>query len=511
MTYRPNSNSAPKGLRARDLSSKPTTFFSSHERTLDTEDKIELTSVGVDIGSATSHLVFSKILMERRDTIYVVSSREILFESDVLLTPYRDDRTIDAARLQSFFNGQYERAGIHIDDIDAGALILTGVAVRRRNARAIGELFAEHAGKFVAVSAGDSLEAALIAYGSGAVAESDRESNTVMNVDIGGGTSKIAVCAGGEIIDRTAIDVGARLICFDNAGRVSAIEEAGQSFADELGFQLKIGDALDTRDVDAIVERMAERLFQAMGRSPIDATTRRLLRLDPLQLTANSKVLIFSGGVSEYIYGKDVGQFGDLGPRLAAAVQSRVAEIDVEVREPLERIRATVIGASQYTVQVSGSTIFVMPDATLPQKNVAVISPDLPLSEEILDPDAIATAIEGALIRQDLRGGSQPVALYYRWLGSATFRRLDDFCRGTLQGLSPLVANSLPIVLVTDCDLGGLIGLHCHEQLGLQNPIVSIDGIVVREFDFIDIGAILDSSGVAPVVIKSLVFPAGTA
>ena len=132
------------------------------------------------------------------------------------------------------------------------------------------------------------------------------------------------------------------------------------------------------------------------------------------------------------------------------------------------------------------------------------------MSAETLDSNAIATAIEGALKRQDLQDGSQAVALYYRWLGSATFTRLDDFCRGMLQGLSPLVAGNLPIVLVTDCDLGGLIGLHCHEQLGLQNPIVSIDGIVVREFDFIDIGAILDSSGVAPVVIKSLVFPAGT-
>jgi len=510
MTYRPNLNSAPTGLRARDLTSKPTTFFSSHERTLDTEDKIELTSVGVDIGSATSHLVFSKILMERRDTIYVVSSREILFESDVMLTPYRDDRTIDASRLQSFFDSQYERAGINIDDVDAGALILTGVAVRRRNARAIGELFAEHTGKFVAVSAGDSLETALIAYGSGAVALSDRESNTVMNVDIGGGTSKIAVCAGGEIIDRTAIDVGARLICFDDAGRVSAIEEAGQHFADELGIQLEIGVALDTRGIDAIVERMADRLFQAMGVEPVDDAMRPLLRLDPLQVTEYPKVLMFSGGVSEYFYSSDVGHFGDLGPRLGAAVRSRVAELDVDVRKPVERIRATVIGASQYTVQVSGSTIFVMPDAALPQKNVAVISPDLPLSAETLDSNSIASAIEGALIRQDLQGGSQPVALYYRWLGSATFRRLDDFCRGMLRGLSPLVAESLPIVLVTDCDLGGLIGLHCHEQLGLQNPIVSIDGIVVREFDFIDIGAILDSSGVAPVVIKSLVFPAGT-
>ncbi len=490
------------------MSSKPTVFFSSHERTLDTEDKIELTSVGVDIGSATSHLVFSKILMERRDTVYIVSSREILFESDVLLTPYKDDRTIDASRLQPFFDSQYERAGISIDEVDAGALILTGVAVRRRNARAIGDLFAEHAGKFVAVSAGDSLETAMIAYGSGAVALSGRERGAIMNVDIGGGTSKIAVCVGGEIVDRTAIDVGARLICFDDVGRVSAIEEAGQQFADEVGVRLEIGAALDPGDIDAIVERMAERLFQAMGAAPVDDVTRRLLRLDPLQHNEKPDVLMFSGGVSEYYYGADIGEFGDLGPRLAAAARARVADFGVELQEPLERIRATVIGASQYTVQVSGSTIFVMPDETLPLKNIAVVSPDLPLAGDALDADAIAAEIERALERLDLQHGEQPVALFYRWHGSATFQRIDDFCRGILKGLSALIANGLPVVLVADSDLGGLIGLHCHEYLELRNPIVSIDGIVVREFDFIDIGAILDSSGVAPVVIKSLVFPA---
>ena len=119
-------------------------------------------------------------------------------------------------------------------------------------------------------------------------------------------------------------------------------------------------------------------------------------------------------------------------------------------------------------------------------------------------------SIHAALKRLDLEDGGRPAALYYRWQGPATYRRLDDFCRGVLQGLTPLVAENLPVVLVTDSDLGGLVGLHCHEQLELRNPIVSIDGIVVREFEFIDIGAILDSSGVAPVVIKSLVVPDGS-
>ena len=216
-------------------------FFSSTGRSLVDEDEIVVLSVGVDIGSSTSHLVFSRIVLERLDSRYVVTKRETFHQSDILLTPYSTGETIDADALGAFIEQQYKDAKIDPDEIDTGALILTGVAVRRSNARAIGELFARQAGKMVAVSAGDNLETVMAAYGSGAVARSIRDNVTVMNVDIGGGTSKIAVCADGKVIDLTAVDVGARLVCLDDAGRIVRIEEAGRRFAAELGIKLEIG------------------------------------------------------------------------------------------------------------------------------------------------------------------------------------------------------------------------------------------------------------------------------
>src|SRR5499426_1033197 len=169
-------------------------YFSSTKRTLADDDEICLLSVGVDIGSSTSHLVFSRIVLERLDARYVVTERETFYQSDILLTPYAAEETIDARALDEFFAQQYRSAQVDPDEIDTGALILTGVAVRRANARAIGELFARQAGKMVAVSAGDSLETVMAAYGSGAVARSIRDEVTVMNVDVGGGTSKLALC-----------------------------------------------------------------------------------------------------------------------------------------------------------------------------------------------------------------------------------------------------------------------------------------------------------------------------
>src|SRR5713101_8671434 len=264
-------------------------FFSSAGRSLAEEDEICILSVGVDIGSSTSHLVFSRIVLERLDSRYVVTERETFYQSDILLTPYaatearsRASSThdeIDAEALGAFFEKQYENAMVDPDEIDAGALILTGVAVRRSNARRIGELFARQAGKLVAVSAGDNLETVMAAYGSGAVARSIREGVAVMNVDVGGGTSKIAVCHDGAVVAITAVDVGARLICTDQTGRITRLEEAGRRFGDDLGHKLEIGGELTPQDAKRLAARMADALFDAMkgGAPRIGATG--LLRL----------------------------------------------------------------------------------------------------------------------------------------------------------------------------------------------------------------------------------------
>src|SRR3989442_8939667 len=272
-------------------------FFSNVRRSLELEDEIRLTSVGVDIGSSTSHLVFSRLVLERLDNRYVVSERKVIYESEVFLTPYAGDATIDALALGRFIERQYELAGVDPKAIDTGALILTGVAVRRSNARAIGELFASQAGKFVSVSAGDALEATLAAFGSGACARSIRESARVMNIDIGGGTSKNALCEAGDVVETTAADIGARIVSLDSEGRVARLEEAGRRFAAEVGLFLEIGAKPDATLLDAMVERMADRLFEIMSRPVLRAQSNALLRPDPLRNERKPEAISFSGGV----------------------------------------------------------------------------------------------------------------------------------------------------------------------------------------------------------------------
>ena len=488
-------------------------FFSSTGRSLVDEDEIVVLSVGVDIGSSTSHLVFSRIVLERLDSRYVVTTREAFYQSDILLTPYAAEEEIDAAALGAFIAQQYQNANVDPDEIDTGALILTGVAVRRRNARRIGELFARQAGKMVAVSAGDSLETVMAAHGSGAVARSIRDKATVMNVDVGGGTSKIAVCVDGKVTDLTALDVGARLVCLDPSGRIERVEEAGRRFGAELWHQPRARSAAGARGGTYIGGRHggARCSRRCAGGSPT-AGGAGLLRLDPLSTGAAIEQVTFSGGVAEYIYGREATTFGDLGVVLAQEIRTRVAAWGPRVERSNEGIRATVIGASQYTTQVSGSTIYVSPLDALPLRNVPVIAPAFALGADEIDSGAVAAAIKAVLKRLDLAEADTPVAVFVPWRGSATFQRLDAFCQGVVDGAGG-EARRPP-----SAGAGRrrrrrrpAWAFICARRCSLDNAIVSVDGLELKEFDYIDIGAMLPSSGAVPVVIKSLIFPASAA
>jgi ethanolamine utilization protein EutA len=489
-------------------STAPRGSFSNANRHMQEEEELHLTTVGVDIGSSTSHLVFSRLQLTLEGSRYRVTQREVLNQSQILLTPYVDGTRIDVEALETFINEQYRNAKIRREEIDTGALILTGVAVRRRNARAIAELFAQEAGRFVAVSAGDGLEATMAAHGSGAVAHSAKTGGIVLNIDIGGGTSKFALCNNGKVQEVSAIDIGARLVAFDQDGAVVRIEEAGQKHAAWAGLSLMLGQKLSPDAMRMMAAGMVDKLFAVLKPEPLSEDIRGLLRLPPLAYHGEIDAVMFSGGVSEFIYDREKTSFGDLGPLIAEEIHRRVPELGMLVMEPAARIRATVIGASQYTIQVSGNTIFIAPEDTVPVRNVPVVAPELPLDADELSKEAVKEATVSALRRLDLQSGRQPVAVAFHWQGSATFFRLQAFSNGIAAGLKDVLDKGHPLVLVNDGDIGGIVGLHFQEELRLPNPIISIDGIALNDFDYIDIGALIQSSGSVPVVIKSLIFPA---
>jgi ethanolamine utilization protein EutA len=480
-------------------------------------EHIDLNSVGIDIGSSTSHLVFSRLELLRMGAAlssrYVVVKREAFYESGILLTPYLDRARIDTETLGRFIAREYRAAGVDREAIDTGALILTGEAVKKENARAIADLFAAEAGRFVAVSAGDTLEAVMAAHGSGAAALSRREGATVMCVDVGGGTSKVAVVQKGEIVDTAAISVGARLVAVDPRGVVTRLEEVGYRVGREVGLDLRLGhrvaplpSATNSPSLATVARYLAERLFELIRLQRLSPAAQALMRTPGLSYRGKLDAILFSGGVSEYIYGKETADMGDMGLDLGREIRARAEGLGVPLREPTQRIRATVIGASQYTIQVSGNTIYLSDEAALPVRNLQVLAPRIALGEAI-DPRAVQDGIAGAFRRFDLTEGERPVALALRWEGAPVFRRIESFSRGLAAGLRQSLAAGMPMVLVFDGDVGGMVGAHLAEAMGIRSPVISIDGVDLREFDYIDIGEVIRPAGAVPVVIKSLVFP----
>ena len=215
-------------------------------------DNVELTTVGIDIGSSTSHLMFARVHLQRLATAlssrFVVVDRKMLWQSPILLTPYLPDYTIDVDELGGFIGGCYAYAGIEPGDIDSGAVILTGEAIKRHNARAIADLFSEEAGKFVCASAGHHMECQLAAHGSGAVALSRGHAVRILNVDIGGGTTKLALIENGALVATAAIAVGGRLLVEDPKAGLTRIEEPVREIAGSLGITLALGAPLAAAD-----------------------------------------------------------------------------------------------------------------------------------------------------------------------------------------------------------------------------------------------------------------------
>ena len=483
-------------------------------RTIWSADNVELTTVGVDIGSSTSHLMFARVhlqrLSEALSSRFVVVNREILRRSPILLTPYRTDNLIDAGRLRTFIADAYAAAGLTPDGIDSGAVILTGEALKRDNARSIAELFAEESGKFVCASAGHNMEALMAAHGSGAVALSRKDHKTVLNVDIGGGTTKLALVHGGEPLHSSAVAVGGRLVTFGGHGELIRIEEPARRIAAEAGVPLEQGAILDGEQRDRLVRAMVDVLVSAILREAPHGLFEDLALTPPLADSPEVDALTFSGGVAEYIFQRETEGYNDLGKQLAAGIVRALTDrrIAYPVYDPGQGIRATVIGASQFSVQVSGNTILISDVGSLPLRNVPVVHLGLDLGGDFV-PEQVAAEISRALSRFDITDGETTVALAFRWRGAPLHARLFALAQGICQGLARTIAAGKPLVLMMDGDLGRTLGELLRRELDVANDIVSIDGVQLRNFDYVDIGEIIEPTRVVPLVIKSLLFSTG--
>jgi ethanolamine utilization protein EutA len=482
------------------------------------QDHIQLVSVGIDVGSSGTQVIFSRVQMRRLSedlsSRYFVVGRETLYQSPVALTPYQSEERIDERAVGDIIDRAYEAAGIHPDNIDTGAVILTGEALRRENAKAIADVLAEMGGEFVCAAAGHHMESLLAAYGSGAARLSHDLGRPVLNVDIGGGTTKLALVEAGRVVHTAAIHIGGRLavVGTDPAGPagfvLTRLDPAGRQLARNAGIDWALGGPATPAELERVAEWMADALMQALTEAAAPGEVQALWLTEALDPVEGIAGVMFSGGVAEYVYGREARDFGDLGRRLGLAVRRRLdaGRLPYPLLPAGECIRATAIGASEYSVQLSGNTVYISnPGVLLPRKNLQVLQPDVALGESI-DAARVTQAIRRHFAAFDLVEGDAEVALAFRWQGPPSFERLAALARGIVEALPMTLLGEKPLFLVLDGDIAHSLGALLKEEWGVASEVLVIDGVALWDFDYVDLGRVRMPSHTVPVTIKSLVF-----
>ncbi|MHA1939567.1 MAG: ethanolamine ammonia-lyase reactivating factor EutA [Candidatus Thorarchaeota archaeon] len=467
-----------------------------------------LTSVGVDIGTSTSHVVFSSILLERdlksRTEKFEIKEKKVLHKGPIHFTPFSDPHTIDFGALRKLILADYANAGFDLAQIDTGAVIITGETARKENAEEIVAALAGETGKFVAATAGPNFESVLAAHGAGAVIRSAETGLTIMNVDIGGGSSNIAVCRDGKVIATAAINVGGRLVATDETGTIIRLEETGKRLGEKVGLDLQLGQDLDSPTKHLLGQALADSLIQAIEGKNESEITEMLMMTPTLDFQEKVDEVMFSGGVAEFIYGLETSDYNDLGLILAQSIVHLVDRHEIPMTEPEHRIRATVIGAGQSSLQVSGSTTFLSSGLEYPLRNLPVITPHVPKGKTSFN--KVRDAIQNALKRFDIEEGTDPLILAFADAVRPSYESLTVFAKGIVSGLPKTVANGTPILMCFDTDIGNSVGNVMKRETGVVNEILSIDEISLHEGDFVDIGEPIIENVVVPVVVKTLVF-----
>ncbi|MDO8320187.1 ethanolamine ammonia-lyase reactivating factor EutA [Rhodoferax sp.] len=467
-------------------------------------------SIGIDLGTTTSQVIFSEL--EIVNTAgptsvphYEFSRRDILYVSPVIFTPFDADGNVDVRALDIFIRKQYELAGLTVQDVESGAVIITGETSKARNARETVMSLAAGLGDFVVATAGPHLESVIAGRGSGAGAYSEKNAARVLNIDVGGGTSNYVVFEGGRVLDTACLNVGGHLLQTDAGGRVSTVHAPAAIIVRDLLGEDRAASQLSTQDLQKVAERMAALIIEVMQARP-SKLAQQLLMTEPLREAYRFDAVFISGGVGECMVrpsAESPYRFGDIGPLLAQALGRQLAESGFPVREPAQTLRATVIGAGAHTLTLSGSTVWNKYQGA-PLRNVPVLHSRMRWRE--FRPGALSVAWQDAVKGHDLDAMGDVYALALPDDIPATCQTVWQAAL-ELQSFSRTQPGSThPLVAVTSQDIGKALGMELF-RLVPGRELLIIDEVFTRAGDYLDIGKSYFNGGTIPVTVKSLAFP----
>ena len=477
-------------------------------------DKTAILSVGIDVGTSTTQVVFSKLQMDNAGGYFSVPrvaivDKEVVYKSEVYMTPLKTDVLIDTDALRNIVAAEFRKAGYRPEDTDSGAVIITGESARKENSDAVLKSLSDFAGDFVVSAAGPDMESLIAGKGSGAWQYSMDHHCRVANLDIGGGTTNVVLFEDGETMARGCLDIGGRLICMNPQGIITKVSPAAAVMAQAAGVSVSVGDRCDELKLTAVTRQMAAALnaYLGVGTKDIDAILRQVKTPGSSDFPVPEKVqaVFFSGGVADLIYHEsaDTWAYGDIGVLLGRAIRESRLFTDFQKMEPGETIRATVVGAGTYTTTISGSTI-TYSDDIFPLKNIPVIKLDEELQEACFagETEPVIQRIQWVLGQNDeehfilaMPGKRNP--------GYMEMKRAAASIRQIMDRVQP---PGEPILLVIESDIAKAMGQMIRQQPDLKRQVVAIDSIHVEDGEYVDMGKPMMNGMVIPVVVKTLIF-----
>ncbi len=468
-------------------------------------------SVGIDIGTSTTQLIFSRLTLENRSSSYSapkisIVDKEVIYRSKIYFTPLRSALEIDAEAVKDIVRGEYAAAGMTPAQVQTGAVIITGETARKQNANEVLAVLSDLAGDFVVATAGPDLESVLAARGAGTDTLSEENRTAVANLDIGGGTSNIALYEKGTLCGVCCLDIGGRLIKVEN-GRIAYIFPKIQALAARYDIYLSVGDPADPEVLLGVCRLMANQLAQALHLAEPDGMHSDMYTNDgkPLPAAPRVKAVTFSGGVADCVYQSaenDPFRYGDIGVLLGWAVRECPFLNTVEHYRAQETIRATVVGAGTHATEVSGSTIHYAP-GQLPVKNVPIlkVSP-----EEEASLETLKASIQNQLPLYMPEGRAEAIAIAFLGEKRTGFAQIQALAAAIIEAAKEVIDSGFPLILVVETDIGKVLGNALHVLLNHKKEVICIDGVHTSSGDYIDIGEPVAGGRVLPVVIKTLIF-----
>ncbi|MGY3779507.1 ethanolamine ammonia-lyase reactivating factor EutA [Isobaculum melis] len=472
----------------------------------------KILSVGIDLGTSTTQLVLSELFIENMASAFsipriVISDKKVIYRSDIRFTPILADNLIDADAIKDFVEAQYLKAGIQKEDIQMGAVIITGETARKENASKVLSALSGFAGDFVVATAGPDLESIIAGKGAGAHLYSKEKRLSVVNLDIGGGTTNLALFEEGEVVDTGCLDIGGRLIKVEpKTKKITYIAPKIQEIINKKGLAIQLNQPTSVEQLQPIIQEMVHLLENSVGLGMQSQFYQYIITNKGLRLGQCIKGISFSGGVADCIakeLPEDPFKYGDIGLLLGQGIAHSRLVMEKEVIPSVETIRATVVGAGSHTAEVSGSTI-TYTKAILPIQNIPILK--LAKADEIGTSDEMATKIREKLQWYQLENEFQKIALGLSGEKNPSFQTVLTLAEAIVKGLETLIQRKEPLIIMVQEDMAKALGQSIHSLLPKDYPFVCLDSVRVENGDYIDIGNPIAGGTVLPVVVKTLVF-----